>query len=89
VSFERDVMAALGRIEQRLKLTNLLEVASMGQNEDILAKITAEGTLIDSIAVLVTELKANQNDPVALQAIVSALDVNDVKLAAIANTPAA
>lgn len=52
----------------------------------ILARVTAQETVIDSIDTLVKELKAHQNDPVALAAIVSQLDVNDVKLAAIANT---
>lgn len=61
----------------------------MAELDDILAKVTAEKTVIDSIKVLVDALKANQNDPLKLQEIVAALDVNDVALAAIANTDSA
>lgn len=58
----------------------------MATTDDILAKVTAEVTVIDSIKVLVESLKANQSDPAKLAEIVAAIDANDVALAAIANT---
>ena len=58
----------------------------MATEDDILDKVTAQTTLIDSIRVLVEQLKANAGDPAKLAAIISALDANSVALAAVANT---
>lgn len=63
--------------------------------QDILAKVTAQKTVIDSAAALLAslsqEIKDAGTDPAALQAISDALDANGAELTAAitANTPAA
>jgi hypothetical protein len=61
----------------------------------ILAKVTAQTTVIASATTLLGELsaliKANANDPAALQQIADGIDANTAALSAavVANTPAA
>lgn len=62
--------------------------------QDILDKVTAQTTVVDSVLALVASLsqqiKDAGTDPVKLQAISDLLDANDAKLASAvtSNTPA-
>lgn len=58
----------------------------MAVEDDILAKVQAQATVIESVKTLVESLKANQADPTKLAAIVSGLDANNAALAVVAGT---
>jgi hypothetical protein len=83
----RDIRERLIRIERK-EGEIMAKVLTL---DDILARIQSQGTVEDSIKVLVDSLVAAKNDPAKLAAIVSALDGNDAKLAAaiLSGTPAA
>lgn len=70
----------------------------MATLDDVVAKVTALGTVEDGVVTLLTDIKAKLDaaiaagpDPVKLQALSDAIDAQSQKLAAAvtANTPAA
>ena len=90
---ERKLNHLTGRIEDLILVTRSLYRTVIRQGEiematidDILQKVQNETTVINSIKVLVEQLKANQSNPAKLQEIVAALDANDIALATITNT---
>lgn len=81
--WQADVKDSLARIEWLLKR---MEVKLMATSADIMAKVQAQVTIIESVKVLVEQLKAAAQNPAELQAIVDALDANNVALGVLANT---
>lgn len=53
---------------------------------DILVKVQEQTTIIESVKVLVAELKAAAADPLQLQSIVNSIDENNVALSVLLNT---
>jgi len=94
-------------IEKRAALTQQLAFLATMQTggilemtikiDDLVAKVTAQATVIDGVVVLLGDLNTHlkeaiaENDPVKLQAVADALDANTTRLAnaAAANTTAA
>jgi len=90
------IFATLRRIERKLDLLLHLTGGVRMTAQDILDKVTAETTLDQSIAALVTELRTElaaaiaSGDPAKLQQISDLLDSNDAILNAVrASTPSA
>ena len=81
--WQADVKESLTRIEGLLRR---MEVKLMATTADIMAKVQAQVTIIESVKVLVEQLKAAAANPAELQAIVDALDANNVALGVVANT---
>jgi hypothetical protein len=83
----RETREQLDRIEKQLTKLRAWEKKIMATLDDVMAKVTAQSTVVDAIVVLVQELKANQDNPAKLQELVQGLDANTMKLAALQNTP--
>lgn len=85
----------LVQINHQLVKLNRREVRQMAVGQDILARITAQGTALDSIKVLLDGLvSAGTIDQTTRDAIFAAIGTDDTKLAAIeaalrANVPPA
>jgi hypothetical protein len=85
----------------RALITQMMGAAKSGTEaiemdlDGILAKVTAQTSVIQSnntlLAELSAEIKANANDPAKMQAIADAIDGNTASISAavVANTPAA
>jgi hypothetical protein len=62
-----------------------LETKLMGFEDDVLAKITAEDTQLDSLLVLFGQLKASQADPAKRAQILALIDGDKTKITAAIN----
>lgn len=78
----RRMEVLLGRIHRKGE-------KQMALVDEIRQRVATQTTIIESVKVLVESLKANQNDPVALQEIVTALDANNLALDVLDNTDSA
>lgn len=84
-------------IDKLERLINDFRKEIMLTLDDLVAKVTAENTVVDSAVTLLTTIKAEldaaiaSNDPAKLQAVSDLIDAGSGKLSAaiIANTPAA
>ena len=83
------IHSRLERIERKLGIIQNMEGQQMAAIDDVLVKVRAQTTLIDSIRAFIEGLKANGADPVVLAAIVAELDANNVALDLLDNTPEA
>lgn len=59
----------------------------MSTIQDVLDRVSAQTTVIESVRQLVAELRAAAPNPLELQAIVQGLDENTAALSVLANTP--
>lgn len=92
-----DVTARLNRIEAKLDLLLVKEQKLMATIQDVQNAVTSETTVVGSVVTLLNQLSAQlqaaiaQNDPAALQALVTSINANATTLAnaVTANTPAA
>ena len=73
-----------------------MELINMATLDDVVTAVADEGTVVDSVVTLLTDLKAKLDaaiatgDPVKIQAVVDAIAAQKQKLAdaVVANTPA-
>lgn len=97
--WRKDVTASLDRVENLIKqLASRMEQLAFAEKareeklimreQEILDRVRAQTTVIESVRVLVQALKDAADDPVKTAEIIAALDANDVALAMVANTPA-
>lgn len=59
----------------------------MSTIQDVLARVAAQTTVIESVRQLIEELRAAAPNPLELKAIVEGLDANTAALSVLANTP--
>lgn len=78
------ILYKLEGIERKLRIIGERQMATA---DDIIAQVTAQTTIIESVRVLVEQLQAAADDPAKLQEIVNALDSNNAALSVLANTP--
>jgi len=83
------VLKRLERIERKLGILTVMEGNQMAALDDVLVKVRAQTSLIESIRLFIEGLKANGADPVVLAAIVAELDANNVAMDLLDNTPEA
>lgn len=84
------INAQLAQVLQKLEQSARREETIMATQQEILTEISDEGTIADSILVLVQRL-VTESDPAARQAILDGLKANRAKLeaAVLAGTPQA
>lgn len=85
---DQHISEQLAEIKELLMASATREEEIMASNQEILDEVTAQGTVADSVLVIVQAL-ASENDPVKRQAIFDGLKANRVKLEAaiVAGTP--